>query len=402
MLTLGNSFFGLFIVAQPVQNNLSGRISIPTGFVLPRRSSLRLCQRQTVSFLQFLLHQHCCLSIFIVPDVSASSQTTPNRDITPLDSPSSTAPLDQVETPPTHISHASEPSPNPPSDRPLSHNNISTNLLRTSNAPTTSTIPAQLLSDTSGPSVEPPSPNVHPSPLQSPPPTPAASTTPPTIETLLIGPELRDELRALSSEDMLREVATLASLSPLELQRESNLARNRVLMRIAGIENDSMQNLMRRTGKSAHGSRNKSHSKAGPSNRRDGDVERSDESDEEDGEESGEDNGHSTEEDADSDRADEGTSTNRGLSGKGKASTRGRVSKRCAEDGVNSSPTAFVALSPATILTPPAVQQDSWPEWLASAYQHLSHLTLGSDFLLAVQWWTKVERDYSFESSVSG
>lgn len=113
-------------------------------------------------------------------------------------------------------------------------------------APSQPVIPPAPPSQPDTPPVAPSQPGNHPrAPSQTEIP-PVAHSQPgaiptasaPTLESLNIGPELRLELQALPPEDRDREVTCLAKLIPFDLDRESNKARNRVIMASLGLSND--------------------------------------------------------------------------------------------------------------------------------------------------------------------
>ncbi len=64
---------------------------------------------------------------------------------------------------------------------------------------------------------------------------------------------------------------------------------------------------------------------------------------------------------------------------------------------------AILEMSPES---PPVVHdvimldEEGWPEWLRTGFNHMESLRMGPDFMRALEWWTVVERAYGFETSV--
>ena len=279
------------------------------------------------------------------------------------------------------------------------------------------------------PLVSSPHPPTHAHPSRA---TISSSPSTPTLEDLDIGVELRAELLALPPDERDREISILAGLQPLDRERASNFARNRVIMGSLGLSSTELKKAMgMKMGQNAsHGKRANSKGKGIPGKRAsrgfpiDNDTDSSssdtdtsndrsavDSDDGGTGESANRDHENKNLADEDntiSDGAPSGVNVDRARvqsprntqvrSTAGRATVSGCVQSRVAATSDLS--TSAHVLTPALVPPAPALDRMRWPAWMTEAYDFLSGYELNEDFATAILWWTAVERAYHFKTSV--
>lgn len=225
----------------------------------------------------------------------------------------------------------------------------------------------------------------------------SSSVRQPLLEDLDIGEELRAELRALPAEERDREVAILAALQPLDRERASNFARNRVIMGSIGLSTKEINQFMgAKRGRKGNGK--------GKAIARDEDSDDDSPSDNDTDTDNGTDNDDRHDITDSGDEDDEVTDDNEQGTGakQRKVATTKTVGDHNALEraATTAGPSATLIHAPAFVAAGPELDRNLWPAWMTEAYGFLSEYDLNEDFAKAIVWWAAVERKYDFKTSV--
>ena len=195
----------------------------------------------------------------------------------------------------------------------------------------------------------------------------------------------------------------LARLLPLDLERESNKARNRLLMREAGLSEDEIHMWSLPVTTASSKGKGKARQSRSKEDTEGSDVDEEEARDENDvdnelqrpheNEESGEDKSDDDENGVKDAGPPAKTLRERGVIKK-------PVTRRSGRKTRISSPPPIDFPSLISIPKPPKVNKTGWPQWIIASHQFLTTPDLGGDFASAVSWWVAVERAYGFQTSV--